>query len=629
MKSGCDVIKERLKDAPSKPGIYMMFNDKNEVLYIGKAKNIRNRVENYSRLQGHSYRIATMISHVHDVRFIETNTEKEAIMMENSNIKSLKPRYNALLKDDKSFPEIVFTTDHDFPAIKKHRGKKVENGKYFGPFASSEIAYETISTIKKFFQIRSCSDYDFASRERPCMEYQVKRCSAPCVSLISKEDYNKSLKSAMMFLNGKTADIQESLSKQMYELCEKMEFEKAANIRDKIKLITQAQMRDDIQILPEDNFDLFGFSRIGGSICVQVFFFRGGYHYGNRVYNFDNQDDVSDVDIFDSFFWQFYANQDMPSEVISSVEILNVDMLDDVKFTFNPSGRKAKLIDFANNNAIKSLEQKLKQDKNFISNIEEMKKIFNIPYSIDRIDVFDNSHISGANAIGGMIVVDRNGFNKSQYRKFNFKEKHIDGDDYSMMREVMSRRFAEIKNVIYEISHKNNITIDDGAFDVNKIKSILREKNCENIELIPDVLVIDGGVGHRNTVLEIMKDFDIIIEIICVSKGVYRNAGNEKFHTISETNIEIDKNSSLMYFMQRIRDEVHRFAISSHRQKRSKDTIKSVLDEIPNIGVKRKKALLSHFGSIKLISEASIKDLSSVSGINSEIAGVIYNYFHK
>lgn len=629
MKSGCDVIKERLKDAPSKPGIYMMFNDKNEVLYIGKAKNIRNRVENYSKLQGHSYRIATMISHVHDVRFIETNTEKEAIMMENSNIKSLKPRYNALLKDDKSFPEIMFTIGHDFPAIKKHRGKKVENGKYFGPFASSEIAYETISTIKRFFQIRSCSDYDFASRERPCMEYQVKRCSAPCVGLISKDDYAKSVKSAMMFLNGKTSDIQESLSKQMYELCEKMEFEKAAIIRDKIKLITQAQMKDDIQILPEDNFDLFGFARIAGCICVQVFFFRNGYHYGNRVYNFDNQEDVSDIEIFDAFFWQFYANQDVPQEIISSVEILNTDMLDGVKFTFDPSGRKAKLIDFANNNAVKSLEQKLKQDKNFTSNIDEMKKVFNIHYNIDRIDVFDNSHISGANAIGGMIVVDKNGFNKSQYRKFNFKEKHIDGDDYSMMKEVMSRRFVEIKNLIYEISHKHNIIIDDGLFDVNKIKSILKDRNCDDVNLVPDVLVIDGGVGHRNTVLEIMENFDISIEIICVSKGVDRNAGNEKFHTTSETNIEIDKSSSLMYFMQRIRDEVHRFAISSHRKKRSKDTIKSVLDEIPSIGVKRKKALLSHFGSVKLISEAGIKDLTSVAGINSEISSVIYNYFHK
>ncbi|QED22840.1 excinuclease ABC subunit UvrC [Candidatus Deianiraea vastatrix] len=594
-----EVLKEKIKTAPNLPGIYIMLSENSDVLYVGKAKNIQNRLEQY--LNPSHVRTQKMVSQISDIRFITTNSEEEALMLEMSNVKSMKPKYNVLLKDDKSFPEIFISTGEDFPSISKHRGKRIEKGEYFGPFASSDDVYKTIDAIEKFFQIRTCSNFEFKTRSRPCMKYQIKRCTAPCVQKTSAQEYKTQIKSAISFLHGKNDELKTQLCKKMQEYSRDMEFEKAAQIRDTISSISKIQMSDNIQILETDNMDILGVHEQSGKLCIHLFFIRNGYNFGSKPYFFEIRE-FDKSEILYQFIHQFYLSSKPPEYIILSENVNYNNELSKIlstKIIAPKDSRLEKIVSFANQNAKNSLEQ-----QNATSGINEtfmtqIAALFNLSKTPERIEVFDNSHIFGKQAIGAMVSINKDGFDKSNYRKYNFDMNVNTMNDYEMMENMLYRRACKILE--------------------------MREKKQDNI---PDLWLIDGGVGHLSAVKKALLAANLDIDYICISKGVDRNAGNELFHTKYEQNIQIDRKSEVMFYLQRIRDEVHRFAITSHRKKRDKDTIKSVLDEIPNIGVKRKKALLLHFGSPQLVKQASISDLQKVEGVSEAVAKTIYDFFH-
>jgi len=594
-----EIIKQKIQFAPESAGIYIMLSKNSEPLYVGKAKNIKNRLEQY--LNPINPRIAIMTSLVADVRFITTTSEEEALILEMSNIKSMKPKYNVLLKDDRSFPEIFISTKNNFPMIRKHRGKKIENGDYFGPFASSDDVNKTINIIEKFFQIRTCADNEFKSRIRPCLKYQIKRCTAPCVNKVNQEEYRISINNAIKFLKGKNNDLQQSLSKTMEEYSENLDFDNAIKIRDQIISLSKIQMSDNVTILESDNMDILGVFIANNTICIHVFFIRNGYNCGNKPY-FLNINEFEVQEILYQFIHQFYTENNPPDAIIVNYDVnydINLEHILNTKILKPKDERLLKILEFANNNAENSLKIKFANSESNKKFMENIATIFNLDKLPTRIEVFDNSHIFGKNAIGAMITVTIDGFEKSSYRKYNFDLSVNSMDDYAMMYNMLYRRALKIKEM----------------------------KNIS--DKIPDLWLIDGGVGHVGFVKQALKDANIEIPFICISKGVDRNAGNEFFHTKDESHIVINRKSDVMYFLQRIRDEVHRFVITSHRKKRDKDAIKSVLDEISGIGKERKKTLLMHFGSVDLISKATIYDLQKVDGINEKIAEIIYNFFKK
>ncbi|SHL73413.1 Excinuclease ABC subunit C [Roseovarius marisflavi] len=609
-KSGHEVIRDYLRTLDASPGVYRMLDAQARVLYVGKARNLRARVSSYARPTGHTGRIARMISETATMMFLTTATETEALLLEQNLIKQLKPRYNVLLRDDKSFPNILVTS-HDFPMIKKHRGAKREKGSYYGPFASAGAVNRSLAQLQRVFQLRNCSDAMFESRTRPCLQYQIKRCTAPCVGQISKDDYRAQVGDAQRYLSGKSTEIQEKLAAQMAEASEAMEFERAAALRDRIKAMTQVQTAQGINPRSVDEADIVALHLEKGQACVQVFFIRGGQNWGNRDFYPRVGVDVEEAEVLEAFLGQFYDSKDPPRHLILSHEIENPDLMQQalsdklgrkVTLAVPLRGEKAELIDGALRNARESLARKMAETATQSKLLKGLAEAFDLPGPPKRIEVYDNSHIQGTNAVGAMIVAGAEGFMKNHYRKFNIQGEGLTpGDDFGMMKEVLSRRF----------------------------KRLLKEDPDRTQGTWPDLLLIDGGAGQVSAVAQIMREMGVEdIPMVGVAKGVDRDHGKEEFHRTGKRVMALRHNDPVLYFVQRLRDEAHRFAIGTHRAKRAKSMGATPLDEVPGVGAARKRALLAHFGSAKAVSRANLADLRAVDGVSDALAQRLYDFFH-
>ncbi len=609
---GHQVIAAYLKQIDGSPGVYRMLDEESRVLYVGKARNLKNRVSSYARPTGHSARIARMISETASMMFLTTKTETEALLLEQNLIKQLKPKYNVLLRDDKSFPNIHVGRTHDFPLVKKHRGAKSEKGNYYGPFASAGAVNRTLSQLQRVFLLRNCTDNDFETRTRPCLQYQIKRCAAPCVGHISKEDYAKLVKDAERFLSGKTSDIQASLAAEMQTASEAMEFERAAALRDRIKAMTQVQTAQGINPQTVAEADVIALHMEGGQACVQVFFIRANQNWGNHDYYPRISLDVSETEVMQAFVGQFYQNRDPARQIILSHAVEDPDLVSaalgeklgrKVEIIVPLRGEKMELVAGAKRNARESLARRMSESATQLKLLKGLAEAFDLDEAPKRVEVYDNSHIQGTNAVGGMIVAGEEGFLKSQYRKFNIKgDDLVPGDDFGMMKEVLTRRF----------------------------KRLLKEDPDRKTDAWPDLLLIDGGAGQVSAVREIMNEWGVgDVPMVGVAKGVDRDAGKEEFHRTGKPVMALRHNDPVLYFVQRLRDEAHRFAIGTHRAKRAKAQLKNPLDGIEGVGPKRKKALMTHFGSAKAVSNANLADLEAVDGVSKAMAKAVYDYFHE
>ena len=609
--TGRHVIAAYVRTLDSSPGVYRMLDAQARVLYVGKARNLKMRVTNYTRPTGHSGRIDRMISETARMMFLTTRTETEALLLEQNLIKQLKPRYNVLLRDDKSFPNILVGSEHAFPQISKHRGAKKSKGNYYGPFASAGAVNRTLTQLQRVFLLRDCSDAMFDSRSRPCLLYQIKRCSAPCVDKISTDDYAATVADAERFLSGRSTEIQELLATQMQAAAEKMEFERAAALRDRIRALTQVQSAQGINPRGVIEADVIALHLAGGQACVQVFFIRANQNWGNQDFYPRIGPDVEEAEVLEAFIGQFYDSKDPPRMLLLSHPIENADLMTEaltgklgrkVEIIVPQRSEKAELVDGALRNARESLARKQAETASQGKLLKGLAEAFAMDAPPQRIEVYDNSHIQGSHAVGGMIVAGPEGFIKSQYRKFNIKGDDLTpGDDFGMMKEVLSRRF----------------------------KRLLKDDPDRDKALWPDLLLIDGGAGQVSAVAEIMNDFGINdLPMIGVAKGVDRDHGKEEFHRIGQRPFALRHNDPVLYFIQRLRDEAHRFAIGTHRAKRAKTITATPLDEVPGVGAGRKKALLSHFGSAKAVSRANLIDLKAVDGISSALAETIYAFFN-
>ena len=605
-------IEAYLRTIDGSPGVYRMLDEESRVLYVGKARNLRARVSNYARPGNHSGRIARMISETASMMFLTTRTETEALLLEQNLIKQLKPRYNVLLRDDKSFPNILVANDHAYPQIKKHRGAKKEKGNYYGPFASAGAVNRTLNQLQRVFLLRNCTNSDFETRTRPCLQYQIKRCSGPCVGLISPEDYAATVRDAELFLQGRTKGIQQTLAVQMSEASEAMEFERAAALRDRIKALTQVQTAQGINPQSTEEADIIGLHIDGGQACVQVFFIRANQNWGNHDYypRISGEEDASEV--MEAFVGQFYTNREPPRAIILSHGLDNDDLMTaaltekagrKVEVIIPQRGEKAELIQGALRNARESLARKMSETATQARLLKGLTEAFDLPRVPARIEVYDNSHIQGAFVVGAMVVVGADGFDKNQYRKFNIRGDDITaGDDFGMMKEVMTRRF----------------------------KRLLKEDPDRTSGMWPDLLLIDGGAGQVSSVREIMEALGVgDVPMVGVAKGEDRDAGKEVFYRTGKPIFALRHNDPVLYFIQRMRDEVHRFAIGTHRAKRSKAIGATPLDEVPGVGAARKRALLAHFGSAKAVARANLADFKAVEGVSANMAQKIYDYFHE
>lgn len=609
--TGHNYIAEQVKMLDGSPGVYRMLDAESRVLYVGKARNLKRRVANYAKPSGHSPRIARMIRETTSMMFLTTRTETEALLLEQNLIKQLKPRYNVLLRDDKSFPNILVSQSHDFAQIKKHRGKKTEKGAYFGPFASAGAVNRTLSQLQKVFLLRNCTDAQFEGRSRPCLLYQIKRCSGPCVGLISKAEYAQSVEDATRFLSGHSTEIQETLATQMQAASDDMEFERAAALRDRIKALTNVQSVQGINPRGVSEADIIGLHMEGGQACVQVFFIRANQNWGNQDFYPRVGADVSPAEVMQAFLGQFYATKDPARQLILSHGIEDEDLMTEalaeklgrkVEILVPQRGEKLELVSGATRNARESLVRKMSEAATQDKLLTGLAEAFGLKSPPRRIEVYDNSHIQGTNAVGGMIVSGPEGFIKSQYRKFNIKGDDLTpGDDFGMMKEVLTRRF----------------------------KRLLKEDPDRQSEAWPDLLLIDGGAGQTSAVAEIMGELGISdVPFIGVAKGVDRDAGKEEFYRPGSSPFALRHNDPVLYFVQRLRDEAHRFAIGTHRAKRAKSVMANPLDEVPGVGPGRKKALLAHFGSAKAVARAGLADLKAVDGISGALAETIHDFFH-
>ncbi len=607
--TGHERIGAYLRQLDSSPGVYRMLDAEARVLYVGKAKNLKARVSNYARPSGHSARIARMIRETASMMFLTTRTETEALLLEQNLIKQLKPRYNVLLRDDKSFPNIILSA-HKFPQIRKHRGARTDKGDYFGPFASAGAVNRTLNQLQKAFLLRSCTDAVFSSRTRPCLLHQIKRCSAPCVGLISEDNYADQVFDAARFLSGKTTNVQETLARQMSEAAEAMEFERAAALRDRIKALTQVQTAQGINPRTVSEADIVALHMEGGQACVQVFFIRANQNWGNHDFypRLAGDDDAGEV--MQAFLGQFYADRDPPPLVLVSngvdePEVLMAALSEKarrrVDIVVPQRGEKAELVEGALRNARESLARRMSESATQARLLEGLAEKFDLAAPPRRIEVYDNSHIMGTNAVGAFIVSGPEGFEKGQYRKFNI-ETAKPGDDFGMMKEVLTRRFTRL----------------------------LKEDPDRESPVWPDLLLIDGGQGQVSAVYEVMAELGVHdIPMIGVAKGIDRDLGKEEFHRIGKRPMALPHNDPVLYFVQRLRDEAHRFVIGTHRAKRAKNLLANPLDEIPGVGATRKRALLQHFGSAKAVSRAALIDLKAVPGVSDQLAEVIYGYFHE
>ena len=601
LKVGIGVIIEQVELMPKQPGVYKMIGANEKLLYVGKAKNLPKRVISYSKYQNLPNRLRRMVSQIIKIETIVTTTEAEALLLEANLIKSLKPYYNISLKDDKSFPYILIENKHDFPRISKFRGKKIIGNTYFGPFASAFNVTNTITELQKIFKVRPCSDNFFASRKRSCIQYQIKRCSAPCVGKISKEDYSKLISEVNDFLSGKSSSIQERLSLEMETASNELEFEKAAIIRDKIKTLSSIQAKNTMADIGFGDVDIIALHRINSKACIQIFFLRGGSNYGNKAYFYDNLDQEQNHEIIENFIGQFYQNKQAPKILLLSEPIKESEVLEEalknlfgykIKIMYAKTTKMKNVVQIALDNAKEALEKRQKEMVKHNDELEKVQKLFNISSEIKRIEVYDNSHVFGSNAVGCMVVYKDYGFEKNEYRRFNIKSTNL-GDDYAMLREVLTRR----------------------------LKKITEENK-------PDLMLIDGGKGHLSITESVFEELGITdIKFVCISKGEDRNAGREYFHQTGKAAFQLPHQDKTLHFLQVLRDEVHRYAITSHRTKRAKEVRRSVLNEIPSVGSFRKKMLIQYFGSPEAVMNASAEDLVKVRGINKDTAQKIYNHF--
>jgi excinuclease ABC subunit C len=609
-RSGHEVIQDYLRTLDGSPGVYRMLNAASEVLYVGKARNLKARVTNYTRPSGHSGRIARMIHETASMMFLTTRTELEALLLEQNLIKQLKPRYNVLLRDDKSFPNILISAEHPFPQIKKHRGKKSEKGAYFGPFASAGAVNRTLNQLQKVFLLRNCSDSMFESRTRPCLQYQIKRCSAPCVAKITPEGYGELVDDAQRFLEGKTTSVQADLARAMAQASQDMAFERAAALRDRIKALTQVQQTQGINPQGVTEADIVALHLEHGQACVQVFFIRANQSWGNRDFYPKTGAGAEEPEIMEAFLTQFYDDKDPPRLILLSHPVDNPDLVTEaltaragrkVELAIPQRGEKAELVENAARNARESLARRMAESTTQNKLLIGLAEAFDLDGPPQRIEVYDNSHIQGTNAVGGMIVAGPEGFLKSQYRKFNIRsEAGANSDDFGMMKEVLTRRFERL----------------------------LKEDPDRKTDMWPDLLLIDGGQGQVSAVAEIMSELGVEdIPMVGVAKGIDRDAGKEEFHRPNERPFALQRNDPVLYFIQRLRDEAHRWAIGAHRAKRAKAVSLTPLDDIPGIGATRKRALLQHFGSAKAVARAGLSDLQAVDGISEAMAKTIADYF--
>lgn len=608
--TGADLIRDQAKRAPSGPGVYRMYGADGESLYVGKARDIKKRIGQYAQGRFHTQRIAMMVSLTRSMEFVSTETETQALLLECNLIKQLKPRYNVLLRDDKSFAEIVIRRDHAAPQLRKHRGARTIKGDYFGPFASTWAVNRTLNTLQKAFLLRSCSDSVYDSRTRPCMLYQIKRCSAPCVNLIEPAAYMGLVTEAEAFLTGKSKVVVERLSKDMQAASDDLDFERAARYRDRIRALSALSMEQSINPKSVDEADVFALHSDGGQACVQVFFFRAGQNWGNRAYfpRVDKSDE--DAKIMEAFIGQFYQDRPVPKLMLVSHEPSERDLLQEalglkadrrVEILKPQRGEKRELVTHALTNAREALGRKMAESSAVGKLLDGVAEAFGLEGRPERIEVYDNSHVQGTNAVGGMIVAGPDGFQKNQYRKFNIRSQDlVPGDDFGMMREVLGRRFARL----------------------------VKEEEAGENPVRPDLLLIDGGQGQLSVVQEVMAELGVDdIPVVGIAKGPDRDAGLERFIVPGKPPFMLEKKSPILYYLQRLRDEAHRFAIGSHRTRRSMDIKRSPLDEIEGIGPRRKAALLHAFGSAKGVGRASVADLSKVEGVNEAMAQKIAAFF--
>ena len=626
---GMDLIGEFVKHLPNSPGVYRMFNEANDVLYVGKARSLKKRVGNYAQGRVHSNRIAQMVRLTAHMEFVTTRTETEALLLEANLIKRLRPRFNVLLRDDKSFPYILITADNRAPAIFKHRGARARKGDYFGPFASAGAVGRTINSLQRAFLIRTCTDSVFETRTRPCLLYQIKRCSGPCTHEVSDEGYAELVKEAKDFLSGKSQSVKTAIARQMNEAAEDLDFERAAVYRDRLAALSHVQSHQGINPAGIEEADVFAIHHEGGISCIQVFFFRTGQNWGNRAYFPKADPSLPGSEILNAFLAQFYDDKPVPKQILLSETVEEQELLaaalgekagHKVTISVPQRGEKKDITDHVLANAREAHGRKLAETSSQARLLKGFAETFNLPYVPRRIEIYDNSHIMGTNAVGGMVVAGPEGFVKNQYRKFNIKSTDITpGDDFGMMREVMTRRFSRLLK-------------EDGKPDRAQTLTPTPEEAADMpFPAWPDVILIDGGQGQMTAVRAILDELDIRDSVIAigVAKGVDREAGRERFFADGRNDFSLPPRDPVLYFIQRMRDEAHRFAIGSHRARRKKEMVRNPLDEISGIGPGRKRSLLQHFGTAKAVSRAGLNDLMNVTGISEAVARQIYNHFHE
>jgi excinuclease ABC subunit C len=611
---GAERIAAYLKTLPDAPGVYRMLGAAGDVLYVGKAKSLKKRVSSYALRGGHNDRITRMIGETAEMIFVTTASETEALLLESNLIKQLKPRYNVSYRDDKSFPNILLRQDHPFPQLLKHRGAKSIKGVYFGPFASAGAVNRTLNTLQRAFLLRSCSDSVFAARTRPCLLFQIKRCSAPCVGRVDETAYGELVQEAEDFLHGKSRAVQDQLVRDMNAASEALDFEAAARYRDRVKAMSQIQASQGVNPATFEEADLFAAYSEGGQTCIQVFFFRAGQNWGNRPYFPRHDRDMALAEVLESFVGQFYDERIAPKLILLSGDVPGKDLLAEalslragyrVEISKPQRGEKREIMDRALANAREQLGRRLAENSAQAQLLDGVAEAFGLEAPPRRIEVYDNSHIQGAHAIGAFVVAGPDGFEKGQYRKFNIKSADLTpGDDYAMMREVLTRRFARL------------IKEESEAVENSKWTR-------------PDLVLIDGGPGQLAVACQVFADLGVEdVALVGISKGPDRDAGREHFYVPGKDSFRLDPKSPILYYLQRLRDEAHRFAIGSHRKKRSAAIGANPLDEIAGVGSARKRALLQHFGSARAVASASLTDLEAVTGVSRTLAKKVYDFFH-
>ncbi len=649
--AGPDVIRDQVSRLPGKPGVYRMYGETGELLYVGKARNLKARVSNYAKIGGQTQRIARMISLTRTMEFVVTASETEALLLEANLIKKLKPRFNIILRDDKSFPHILIREDHEAPQALKHRGAKRIKGQYFGPFASAGAVDHTLDTLQKAFLLRTCTDNIYATRSRPCMLHQMGRCSAPCVGIIPLDEYRDLVREAERFLNGDAETLQEQLAEQMDRAAQNMDYERAARLRDRIRALSAVRQSQSVNPEGLVEADVFAIHSEAGASAVQAFFFRAGQNWGATVwYPKHDRDDTSEQ-VLTAFLAQFYDDKPVPKLILLNTEIEEPELMTDalemkaehkVEIRTPQRGEKRGIVEQAQLNAREALGRKLAETQSQAKIFAAVQKVFDLPEPPKRIEVYDNSHIMGTNMVGGMVVAGPEGFEKNSYRKFNIKDEELEpGDDYGMMREVMTRRFGRLKKEWEELNAPPVVEASDGA-PVETPPVPAPSNIAEGVQLAgvngrrpdawPDLVLIDGGLGQLSAVREAVAAVGFApgdLNLVAIAKGPDRNAGREQFFRPGRAPFQLPPNDPALYYLQRLRDEAHRWAIGAHRAKRSAALVgQNPLDEITGVGVRRKKALLHKFGSAKGVSRATVADLQTVEGVNEALAKRLHDFFH-